>query len=276
MLSIAKLRKQAIAQLSASETAARDVDILLCHVLQKPLSYLRAHDDKVLTEEQAEEFYAFVIRRAEGEPIAYMTGIREFWSLSLQVTPDTLIPRPETELLVELTLRFAPDKAGLSLLDLGTGSGAIAIAIAKEKSHWCVTASDASLAAMRVAEKNARRNDVPIEFILGSWLTPFSGRLFDVIVSNPPYVADNDPHLERGDLRFEPRSALQSGSDGLDDIRIIVNDAPAHLHAHGLLMIEHGYEQGEAVQLLMMKDFVNVQTLDDLAGLPRVTMGYRA
>ena len=257
-----------------SDSARRDAEVLLCHVLNESLSYLRTWPERELTAAQQSAFDVLIHKRQHGEPVAYLTGEREFWSMPFFVTSDTLIPRPETELLVERALQALPDSAQ-QVLDLGTGSGVIALALAKERPQWQLTATDASFAALRIAEKNARRLKLDnVQFEYGSWYAPLKGRRYHAIISNPPYVADRDPHLAQGDVRFEPNSALVSGGDGLDDIRQIVAGAPAHLHAGGWLLLEHGYDQGAAVAgLLSQQGFQQVATLRDLAGQPRVTLG---
>jgi release factor glutamine methyltransferase len=215
------------------------------------------------------------MRRAAGEPLAYLTGRREFWSLDLAVTPDVLIPRPETELLVELALQRIPRNVKVDIADLGTGSGAIALALAHERPLTRVLATDASAATLTVARDNAARlRNGNIEFAQGDWCAALGNRKFDLIVSNPPYIADKDAHLQQGDLRFEPRAALASGADGLDAIRVIVHGAPAHLKPGAWLMFEHGHEQGLAVRDLLEKSgFVEVFTERDLEGRERVTGG---
>ncbi|NQD36950.1 peptide chain release factor N(5)-glutamine methyltransferase [Permianibacter sp. IMCC34836] len=276
-MQIAGALKQADVVLApVSDSARRDAEVLLCHVLGESLTYLRTWPERDLSSEQQQAYDALIRKRQLGEPVAYLTGEREFWSLPFLVTSDTLIPRPETELLVEKTLAVLPAGAAQQVLDLGTGSGVIALSLAKERPHWQLTATDASFAALRIAEKNARRlklNNVHFEY--GSWFAPVAGRRYHAIISNPPYVADRDPHLAQGDVRFEPSSALVSGSDGLDDIRSIVTGAPAHLEPGGWLLLEHGYDQGEAVAaLLRAAGFAEVRTLPDLAGQPRVTLGH--
>ncbi|MFZ5844782.1 MAG: peptide chain release factor N(5)-glutamine methyltransferase [Pseudomonadota bacterium] len=258
-----------------SDSARRDAEVLLCHVLNQSLTYLRTWPERELSGVQQAAFDALVHKRQLGEPVAYLTGEREFWSMPFLVTSDTLIPRPETELLVEQTLARLSADQPQAVVDLGTGSGAIALALAKERSQWQLTATDASFAALRIAEKNARRLKLGnVRFAYGSWYAPLAGQRFDAIVSNPPYVADRDPHLGQGDVRFEPNSALVSGDDGLDDIRQIVAGAPAHLLPQGWLLLEHGYDQGESVAaLLRQHGFGAVETLRDLAGQPRVTLG---
>ena len=250
-----------------------DAEWLLLHVIDRSHSWLFSNRDAVLGHEQARNFNSLVQRRAQGEPVAYLTGRRGFWSLELEVTPATLIPRPETELLVELVLEKLVD--GGSAADLGTGSGAIALAIAHERKQARITATDASREALEVAQRNAQRLAIAnVEFRHGEWFAPLQGDRFDVIASNPPYVAVGDPHLDAGDLRFEPASALSSGSDGLDDIRIIVANAPTHLHAGGWLMLEHGHDQGDSVRALLERaGFSDVASRPDLEGRDRVSLG---
>lgn len=257
------------------DEARLEAEVLLLHVLGKPRAWLYAHADDELAPAPREAFDALVARRAAGEPVAYLTGSREFWSLDLRVTPATLIPRADTERLVELALGRLPRDRVVDVADLGTGSGAIALAIAKERPQARVVATDASAAALAVAAANAARNTISnVEFAGGSWLAAVPGRQFDLIASNPPYIADDDAHLGRGDLRFEPRSALAAGVDGLDDIRCIVQTAPARLHTHGWLLLEHGHEQGAAVRALLLEaGFSDVATWQDLAGLDRVSGG---
>ena len=275
-MQIAGALKQAEQVLApVSDSARRDAEVLLCHVLNQSLTYLRTWPERELSGVQQTAFDDLIRKRQQGEPVAYLTGEREFWSMPFLVTSDTLIPRPETELLVEQALARLPANAPQTVVDLGTGSGAIALALAKERPNWQLTATDASFAALRIAEKNARRLKLDnVQFEYGSWYTPLRAQRFHAIVSNPPYVADRDPHLAQGDVRFEPNSALVSGDDGLDDIRQIVAGAPAHLLPNGWLMLEHGYDQGEPVAaLLRERGFVAVETLRDLAGQPRVTLG---
>ncbi len=252
-----------------------DADLLLAHALGRSRTWLLAHGDDGIAAAEAARFTALVERRAAGEPVAYLTGSRGFWTLELAVTPATLVPRPETELLVELALERIPADAEARVADLGTGSGAIALAIAKERPRARVLATDAREAALEVARGNARRNRIGnVEFRHGDWLAPLHGERFDLIASNPPYIALGDPHLDEGDLRFEPPSALSSGSDGLDAIRAIARAAPAHLRAGGWLLLEHGREQGGAVRALLHEaGFAEVATERDLEGRDRVTLG---
>jgi release factor glutamine methyltransferase len=254
---------------------AVDAELLLAHVLGKSRSWLFAHGDDVLDAAAEEEFLALRERRVAGEPVAYLTGRRGFWRFDLQVTPDTLVPRPETELLVELALARMPANQPLRVADLGTGSGAIALALAFERPHAHVVATDASTAALAIAEANARELKLAnIEFRHGEWCEPLHGERFDLVASNPPFIADDDPHLAA--LRHEPRTALASGTDGLDDIRHIVAQAPPHLTPHGWLLLEHGHDQGAAVRaLLQHAGFIDVDTVVDLERRDRVTLGRR-
>lgn len=252
-----------------------DAEWLLAHALRKPRTWLYTHRDHVLGAGDIATFESLLQRRVSGEPVAYLLGTRGFWSLDLAVTPDTLIPRPETELLVELALARLPVDRECRVADLGTGSGAIALALAHERPRAYVIATDASTAALAVAQGNAERLGIRnVAFRHGSWLQAASDDTFDAIVSNPPYIADRDPHLQDGDLRYEPASALSSGADGLDAIRSIVHDAPTHLVSGGWLLLEHGWEQGERVRELFGSAwFVDVATMRDLEHRERVTLG---
>ncbi len=253
---------------------AVDAEILLAHALGRPRGWLFAHADAELDPAAIERFEALLARRTAGEPVAYLTGTRGFWTLDLAVTPATLVPRPETELLVEQALRRIPPDAAWRLADLGTGCGAIALALAKERPRARVVATDLSVDALAVARGNAGRNGIGnVDFRTGSWMEPLVGERFDLIASNPPYVADHDPHLGRGDLRFEPALALSCGADGLGAIRTLVAAAPAHLRSGGWLMLEHGWEQGAAVRVLLQEaGFVDVETVRDLEQRERVTL----
>jgi release factor glutamine methyltransferase len=254
---------------------AVDAELLLAHVLGKSRSWLFAHGDDLIDADTEREFIALLERRIAGEPAAYLTGRRGFWRFDLQVTPDTLVPRPETELLVELALARLPEGQPLRVADLGTGSGAIALALAFERPHAHVVATDASAAALAVAQANANELKLAnIEFRQGEWCEPLCDGRFELIASNPPYITDDDPHLAA--LRYEPRTALASGADGLDDIRRIVAQAPSHLAPHGWLLLEHGHDQGAAVRaLLQHADFIDVETVVDLEHRDRVTLGRR-
>ena len=255
-----------------------DAEWLLAHSLQTPRSWLFAHSGDAVPAEAAVRFAALLARRQAGEPVAYLTGSQGFWTLDLAVSPATLVPRPETELLVERALARIPVNSASHVADLGTGSGAIALAIAKERPHTAVIATDASAAALEVARGNAARNGITnVEFREGDWLAPLAGETFDLIASNPPYIAEGDPHLDRGDLRFEPPTALSSGEDGLDAIRSIVRDAPARLAPGGWLLLEHGWDQGALVRaLLEAAGFIDVETAHDLEGRDRISLGRKA
>jgi len=257
------------------DESTREVELLLGHALGRDRAWLYAHADDPLPVADAVRFHALLKRRAEGEPMAYITGHREFWSLDLLVTPAVLIPRAETELLVEVVLRHVPQGAQMEIADLGTGSGAIALAIARERPRVRVLATEVSDDALDVARSNAERLGIRnVEFAQGSWCEPLLGRQFDLIVANPPYVAEADLHLVRGDLRFEPPVALASGNEGLDAMRTIIRDAPAHLKPGGRLLFEHGFEQGGAArERLTESGFVEVFTESDLEQRERVSGG---
>ncbi len=256
--------------------ARADAELLLLHVLQQPRSWLFTHADDQLDMDVQTAYGELLQRRATGEPVAYIIGRRGFWSLDLEVTPATLIPRPETELLVELALQRLPPDDASRVADLGTGSGAIALAIARERPRAQVIATDASAAALAVAQRNAQRHAIGnVTFAQGDWLAPLLGQRFDLIVSNPPYIEAADPHLAQGDLRYEPASALVSGRDGLDDIRRIVNEAREHLQPGGWLLFEHGWDQGAAAgQLLHDAGYAGVFTVQDLEQRDRVSGGH--
>jgi release factor glutamine methyltransferase len=275
---IARLLQDACSRLTAiTDTPRLDAAILLAEALRKPRSYLYAWPEQPLTLEQVQRFTELLNRRLASEPLAYIIGRREFWSLELAVTPATLIPRSETELLVELALDRIPPDGAMRIADLGTGSGAIALAIARERPKTQVIATDNSAAALTVACLNARKLGIDnVEFCQGDWCTALPGEPLDVIVCNPPYVAMTDPHLQRGDLRFEPVAALVAGPDGLDAIRSITAQAMGHLQAGGWLLLEHGYNQGEqVVTLLRARGFTEVADYRDAAGIDRVGCGRR-
>ncbi len=262
------------AQLAASsDSPDLDAELLVAHVLGASRPALAADPDRRLGPAEARQLEALAARRAAGEPLAYLTGWREFWSLELEVTPDVLVPRPETELLVEWTLQAVAGKAQPSVLDLGTGSGAIALAVARERADAAVTAVDSSAAALQVAHRNAARLGLGrVQFVEGRWFGPARGGRFDVIVSNPPYVAAGDPALAK--LTYEPSSALVAGEDGLDALSAICTGAGPHLAAGGSLIVEHGASQGEAVRGLMTRvGLAGIETRRDLAGLERATRG---
>jgi release factor glutamine methyltransferase len=248
----------------------REARLLLARATGFSEAAVLAHPERELPAEAEAHYCEFAARRARGEPIAYILGEKEFYGLALAVNPAVLIPRPETELLVELALACAPS----SVLDLGTGCGAIALVLKRQLPQLRVVAVDASAAALAVARRNASALALAVDFRHGRWFGPLAGERFDVIVANPPYVAEADPHLAQGDLRFEPRSALVGGPDGLDAIREIVRGAPAHLGAGGRLLLEHGIGQDAAVRsLLDDAGLEGVTTWPDLAGIARVTGG---
>lgn len=263
------------AELPDSPTARLDAELLLAAALRKPRSFLHTWPERIVDSEAALKFAEYLRRRRDGEPVAYILGQQGFWKLDLEVAPHTLIPRPETEMLVEAALELAPAFAPVEVLDLGTGTGAIALALANERQQWKVTAVDRVSEAVELAERNRQRLHLNNAEVLSShWFDALSGRRFDLIVSNPPYIADTDPHLTAGDVRFEPSSALTSGSDGLDDLRSIIAQAPEHLKEGGWLLLEHGYDQGAAVrELLAGHGFGRVQTRRDLAQHERITFG---
>jgi release factor glutamine methyltransferase len=259
----------------SSESPRLDAEILLCRTIDMPRSYLFAHPEDELDDLTAERFASVLERRLGGEPMAYIMGTREFWSHELLVSPATLVPRPETELLVELALREIPRKAEWQILDLGTGSGAIAVAIAGERRMCQVTAVDISADALAVARENVRILTLGnVELELGSWTEPVRDRRFNVIVSNPPYVRSDDEALRK--LQHEPQSALAAGADGLDAIRVLTAECGAILADEGVLLIEHGAEQPVAVaELLEEHGWADICCHNDLAGLPRVTVARR-
>ncbi|MFO1303977.1 MAG: peptide chain release factor N(5)-glutamine methyltransferase [Burkholderiales bacterium] len=250
-----------------------DAQVLLAHVVERDRSWIAAHRDDDLPKAHADAFFALAKRRREGEPVAYLTGVKEFWGLPLRVTSAVLVPRPETETLVELALESIPRDAAARVLDLATGSGAVALAIAHERPRASVIATDVSRDALDVARGNAERLALKnVAFVESDWWTAVEGR-FDAIVSNPPYVETGDPHLE-GDVRFEPQRALVPPGDALSALRTIVTRAPAFLEPRGLLAVEHGYDQSEAVQALMRAaGFDAIAVRRDLAGIPRVVGG---
>ena len=253
----------------------RDAELLLLDCLGRgERSWLIAHDHDELPADVIEVFSSMSAERLKGVPLAYLLGHREFWSLKLKVTRDVLIPRPETELLVEWALDLASRYDLESMLDLGTGSGAIALAVKQDAPHLSVTASDVSESALRVARENAEDLGLPVEFVESSWFDALEQRRWALIASNPPYVAADDAHLKKGDLRFEPSTALTDGGDGLSSIQEIASNAPNHLEAGGWLLIEHGYDQASDVRsILELNGFSKVSLRNDLAGRPRVTGG---
>jgi release factor glutamine methyltransferase len=263
------------AALAQSGLVPVDAQVLLAHVLGVNRAWLIAHAADALDAAAAAAFMALAKRRRDGEPVAYLTGTREFWGLALAVTPAVLIPRPETETLVELALARLPADRPVAVLDLGTGSGALALAIAHERPHAQVIATDVSPDALAVAEGNARRLGLGnVAFLHSDWYAAVPAGPFDAIVSNPPYVAAGDPHLATGDLRFEPAGALCPGGDGLGALRTIIAGARERLVPGGTLAVEHGHDQSAAVQALFADaGFDGIVLARDLAGIPRVVAG---
>jgi len=271
---IAELLAAGAAQLARSDSPRLDAELLLCHLLDRPRSHLFAWPERSVPAAIAEQFRELLTRRAAGEPVAQLTGEREFWSLSLRVSADTLIPRPETELLVELALAEIRTGGGQSALDLGTGCGAIALALASECPHLAVTASDASDAALRVAADNAARHGLQLRLLCGDWYAAVPGERFALIVSNPPYIAAGDPDLDADALAYEPRAALIAADAGLADIATISRGAAEHLLPGGLLLVEHGWKQAAAVrELFTAAGLIAVRSTTDLAGRERATQG---
>jgi len=273
-MDVSQLIKSATQQLQELCDSPRlDAEVLLAHCLQKNRTWLVTWPDKELPTADIDRFKQLLQRRITGEPIAHITGTREFWSLPLTVTADTLIPRPDTELLIEKILQIYPLDTDISLTDLGTGSGAIALALAHERPHWKIIATDQSAAALAIAKQNADNLNLGnVSFKLGNWFEPLGNQVFDVIVSNPPYIPQADPHLTQGDARFDPITALASGDDGLDDIRLITAQARKHLKPLGRLFIEHGYDQKpEMLDIFSKNGFTEIQQANDMANNPRIT-----
>ena len=261
--------------MARNSTLNRDAQLLLAYCLGWNRAELLARPDAEIPAPVAQAFAQLLKRLEAGEPLAYLTGEKEFWSLPLKVDASVLVPRPETERLVEAALEVSGTRHSISALDLGTGSGAIALALAQERPGWRITATDNSVAALTVARHNAVRLGLDhVEFLDGSWFDPLASRRFNLIVSNPPYVAANDAALDEPALTFEPRAALVAGQSGLEALAAIVRQAPQHLEAGGQLLMEHGWDQGAATRsLLAGAGFSNIRTLNDLAGRERVTAG---
>ncbi|BBH44319.1 peptide chain release factor N(5)-glutamine methyltransferase [Pseudomonas sp. KU43P] len=262
------------AQLPDSPTERLDAELLLAAAIGKTRSYLHTWPERIVSSEDAETFASYLARRRGGEPVAYILGQQGFWKLDLEVAPHTLIPRPDTELLVETALELQPATPA-RVLDLGTGTGAIALALASERPAWQVTAVDRVEEAVALAERNRHRLGLGNAQVLAShWFGSLAGQRYDMILSNPPYIAAADPHLVAGDVRFEPSSALVAGVDGLDDLRLIVSQAPQYLLPGGWLLLEHGYDQAPAVrELLAGQGFIEVASRMDLGGHERISLG---
>lgn len=270
------LLEEATAQLAAcSETARLDAEVLLCHCLQKSRVFLRSWPEHQPDSGQIRQFLDLVKQRQLGHPVAYLTGHREFWSRQFNLTPDVLIPRPDSELLIELSLALLGNRPEAHIIDLGTGSGILAITLAAEMPKARVVATDISPNALQIARANAERLQVDnVHFMQSHWFDAINESDFDLVVSNPPYIAASDPHLQQGDLRFEPATALVSAENGLADIRQLADQARRHLKSGGHLLIEHGYnQQAEVQQIFAAFAYRNVETHRDLAGNPRVTSG---
>lgn len=276
MATVAALLQEGMAQLRESSDSARvDVEILLCHLLGKPRSFLFTWPEHEVPASQVQQFFDWLAQRRDGTPVAYLTGRREFYGHEFLVSADTLIPRADTETLVDAVLARLPEAQPLRIADLGTGTGAIAISLALARPHWQVEAVDFSVAILDLVQRNVSRLGASnVRLLQSNWCARLAGP-FDAIVSNPPYIAEDDRHLAQGDVRFEPRTALTSGVDGLDDIRTIVAQAKALLAPQGLLALEHGYDQGDAVrELLAAHGYARIETLRDLNGQDRVTLGH--
>ena len=273
-MNIGQLLENAGSKLALFESGRLEAEILLAHALDVKRSFLYANSDFVVPAKRRSDYLRLVRLRCAGRPIAYLTGKRSFWKLELYVSEDVLIPRPETEMLVEAALERLPDTAGKRVADLGTGSGAIALSIALERPQCEIHATDLSEAALAMAQKNSRVHGIEnVRFHLGDFTKPLEG-WFDLLVSNPPYVNENDPHLTLGDCRFEPTMALSPGKDGLGAIRSIASSSPALLKPGGWLLLEHGHDQGEAVRNLMLENgFERVTSRVDLAGIERICLG---
>lgn len=273
---IAQCISWATAQLANSESPKLDAEVLLCHLLDKDRSYLFTWNDKLVDEPVWHDFAALIARRQQGEPVAHILGYREFWSLQLEVSADTLIPRPDTEVLVEQALARMPTDA-CHVLDLGTGTGAIALAIASECPQAQVTAIEYQVTAAELAKRNAQRCQLPLTVLQGSWYQALTEQQqFDVIVSNPPYIEANDPHLGQGDVRFEPLTALVAEDNGLADLQHIISLGVQYLKTNGWLLVEHGYDQGCAVRdLFNQADYLNVTTYQDYGSNDRITVGQK-
>jgi len=269
--------KQAISHYTAlfsdiSDTAHLDAECLIMHITNTSRAGLFSHPETVLTKQQENKLEVLAARRSKGEPIAYLTGYKEFWDLNLKVSSDVLIPRPETECLIEWILTHFSNQHALKVADLGVGSGAIALALAKERPNWKIHATDISKSALKIAEENAKAHKINnVSFFKGQWCEALPENDYDIIVSNPPYIPNNDAHLEN--LQFEPQTALAAGSDGLDAIKIIVHQAKDYLKKSGVLIFEHGYDQRDSVLTLLNKaGYKKTENHTDLAGQPRFSL----
>ena len=274
-MSIKQLLQQATEMLSRSSDSARiDAQAILCHVLDCNSAYLMTWPEKTPDPEQLKQFEQLLAKRARGIPVAYLTGEREFWSLPFYVNEHVLIPRPETETLVEFILQHFADSTTLKVLDMGTGSGAIAISLAHEKPGWQLSACDISEQALAMAAKNNRRHNTGVNLVHSNWFANITEKDFDIIVSNPPYIDPDDPHLQQGDVRFEPDAALSAANNGMADIELLCRQAPGYLKEKGLLVVEHGYNQQQAVaECFASAGFEDITQHQDLSGHTRITAG---
>ena len=273
MSTVSETLDWATEQLSESDDARLDSQVLLAYALNVSRTWLFTWPDKALDGATLTAFNTLIEERKSGTPIAYITGYRDFWSLRLKVTPDTLIPRADTELLVETALTLKNVEKPCDVIDLGTGTGAIALSLANECPSWRITATDINPKTLAVAKENATTLELAVSFKESAWFDAINDR-YDLVISNPPYIESDDPHLQQGDLRFEPADALASGKDGLDDIRRLVQQALKHLKKDGYLLLEHGYQQAEVVCSLMAKaGYIDIETHQDIEDRDRVTLG---
>ncbi|QCU89500.1 peptide chain release factor N(5)-glutamine methyltransferase [Thiomicrorhabdus sediminis] len=266
---------QRLSQAGVDDSPKLDAELLLCHILDKPRSFIFTWPEKLIEADQLKQFEALLQQRMQHQPIAYLLGYKEFWGLPLKVSPSTLIPRADTEILVEtaLSLLPTPSAESIKLLDMGTGTGAIALAIKMERPDIQVSALDFQAEAVQLAMTNAKQLDLPIEVLQSDWFSALRAQRFDMIVSNPPYIEDNDQHLKQGDVQFEPLSALTSGQSGLEDIAWIINQSRDYLKSGAWLLLEHGYNQAESVaQLFSQYGFKNYRLIKDLADNPRISL----
>ncbi len=275
MKTVTELILKAERSIDNSESARLDAEILFCDVMQFNRTKIYSHPDQVVPDDKSALFQSLIEQRQQGHPIAHLTGKKEFWSLELAINEDTLIPRPETELLVETALQMIPEDAAFNILDLGTGSGAVAIAVASERPYCKIVATDISTNALTIARKNTETHQLKnIQFYLSNWYLDIPLQSFDLIVSNPPYIKRDDGHLSQGDVRFEPELALVAGIDGMQAINKILENAAQYLAAGAYLLIEHGYDQRLLVQEAFLKnDFKLPKTFQDLSGQDRITRG---
>ena len=275
MVTVTELLQKAEQIINSSESARLDAEILFCEVMQFNRSRIYSHPEQIVPDDKSTLFQSLIEQRQQGRPIAHLTGKKEFWSLELAINKDTLIPRPETELLVETALQMIPDDTIFNILDLGTGSGAIAIALASERPDCNIVATDINTNALMMAKKNATTHQLEnIQFYLSNWYQNIPSQEFDLIVSNPPYIRQDDEHLSQGDVRFEPELALVAGADGMQAINIILGNAKQYLASNAYLLIEHGYDQKQSVHEAFLKyDFRQPKTFQDLSGQDRITMG---